>query len=283
MVGKMKVFTWELPAIMPESKEKEEAGRAKVTAYLLDWHEDEGKRRRPAVVICPGGGYHRLSQREGEPVAMEYLAMGYDAFVLWYTVAPGRFPKGLLELAFLVAHIKEHSEAWDIDPEKIVVSGFSAGGHLACSLGVFWNREFVYGPIKKTAQAVRPAGMILCYPVISSGKYCHEGSFKSLLGEDAGNEEIRDLVSLERQAGPHTPRTFLWHTVTDGTVPVQNSLLFAEALVEHGVNVELHLFPSGGHGLSLAREDTSKGQEELVEPVCQCWIRLAGEWMLQFR
>ncbi|MCI9147540.1 MAG: alpha/beta hydrolase [Hungatella sp.] len=274
----MKLLTWELPRLQSENG-GEEAGRATVAAYLLDWQEGEQKRMRPAVVICPGGGYHKLSEREGEPVAMEYLAMGYHAFVLRYTVAPGRFPQGLLELASLVAHIRDHGEEWGVDPAKVVVSGFSAGGHLACSLGVFWNREFVYGPIGRRAEEIRPDGMILCYPVITSGAYCHPGSFENLLGEEAGDEKKRRLVSLEMQAGPHTPKTFLWHTAKDATVPVQNALLFAEALAANGVNVEFHLFPSGGHGLSLAREDTSRGEESLVEPRCQCWIRLAGEWM----
>lgn len=273
----MRLLTWDLPRA--ESGNTEAMERAKVTAYLLDWHEEGPVKKRPAVVICPGGGYHRLSPREGEPVAMEYLAMGYHVFVLRYTVAPGRFPQSLWELASLVAHIRDHSEEWNIDPQKVVVSGFSAGGHLAGSLGVFWNREFVYGPLGRKAEEIRPDGMILCYPVISSGKYCHAGSFENLLGEEANEEEKRGLVSLEKQAGPHTPRTFLWHTATDETVPVQNSLLFADALIKSGVNVEFHLFPSGGHGLSLAREDTSKGQACLVEPGCQCWIRLAGEWM----
>ncbi len=274
----MKLLTWELDRPQRADSAGEDK-RAKVTAYLLDWQEGERERKRPAVVICPGGGYHRLSPREGEPVAMEYLAMGYHAFVLWYTVAPGRFPQGLLELASLVAHIRDHGEEWGVDPEKIVVSGFSAGGHLACSLGVFWNREFVYGPIGRRAQEIRPDGMILCYPVISSGEYCHPGSFENLLGEESGDEDKRSLVSLERQAGAHTPKTFLWHTTTDDTVPVQNSLLFAQALAANGVNVEFHLFPHGGHGLSLARVDTSRGEESLVEPGCQCWIRLAWEWM----
>ena len=274
----MKLLTWELPRLQSENG-GEEAGRATAAAYLLDWQEGEQKRKRPAVVICPGGGYHKLSEREGEPVAMEYLAMGYHAFVLRYTVAPGRFPQGLLELASLVAHIRDHSEEWGVDPAKVVVSGFSAGGHLACSLGVFWNREFVYGSIGRRAEEIRPDGMILCYPVITSGEYCHPGSFENLLGEEAGDEKKRRLVSLEMQVGPHTPKTFLWHTAADETVPVQNALLFAEALAANGVNVEFHLFPSGGHGLSLAREDTSRGEESLVEPRCQCWIRLAGEWM----
>lgn len=275
----MKLLTWDLPLVQPESGGSAKAERASVTAYLLDWGEDGTRKKRPAVVICPGGGYGHLSQREGEPVAMEYLAMGYHAFVLRYTVAPGRFPQGLLELALLVAQIREHSQEWEVDAEKIVVSGFSAGGHLACCLGVFWNREFVYGPIGRKAEEIRPDGMILCYPVITSGIYCHSGSFENLLGNEAKDQEKRELVSLEKQAGPHTPKTFMWHTMTDETVPVQNALFFADALVQSGVNVEFHLFPSGRHGLSLAREDTCKGQEDYIEPRCQCWIRLAGEWL----
>lgn len=276
--NRMKLLTWDLPLMQPEGDGREDDKAASVTAYLLDWGQEEEK-KRPAVIICPGGGYWRHSPREGEPIAMEYLAMGCHAFILQYTVRPGSFPEGLLELALLVAQIRERSQEWKVDSDKIVVSGFSAGGHLACSLGVFWNREFVYGPIGRKAEEIRPDGMILCYPVITSGIYCHEGSFKNLLGDQAANHEKRRLVSLEKQAGPHTPKVFMWHTFTDETVPVQNALLFADALVKNGVNLEFHLFPSGGHGLSLAREDTGNGQENLVEPRCQCWINLAGEWI----
>ncbi len=248
---------------------------AEYEAWILDWNQ----KLRPAVILCPGGGYRHLSPREAEPVAMQYLSMGCHAFVLRYSTAPARFPTALLELALLVSEVRAHAAEWGVDPDKIIVSGFSAGGHLACSLGAFWNREFVYEPLGVEMEAIRPNGMILCYPVISSGPCCHSGSFENLLGDDAGDEKKRMLVSLEHQVGSHTPKTFLWHTVTDQSVPVQNSLLLAEALVKHGVNLELHLYPTGCHGLALATEETTNGQERYLVPQCQSWITLVETWL----
>ena len=165
----MKYLTWEIKAPERPGTQNAEKETASVTAYLLDWSVEERKKVRPAVVVCPGGGYRFVSPREGEPVAMQYLSMGYHVFVLRYSVAPARFPTALWQLALLMSQIREHSEEWAVDPEKIVVSGFSAGGHLACSLGVFWNREFVYGPLGCDAKAIRPDGMILCYPEVITG------------------------------------------------------------------------------------------------------------------
>ena len=275
----MKLLTWKL--MLPSACGCRGEEKADATAYLLDWGEENTKKKRPAVVICPGGGYNHLAEREGEPVAMEYLSMGYHVFVLRYRVAPARFPEALWELALLLSQIREHSEEWNVDPEKIVVSGFSAGGHLAGSLGMFWNREFVYGPLGRRQEDIRPDGMILAYPVVTSGPYGHKGSFMHLLGEEADSKEKREFVSLELQAGSHTPKTFLWHTASDETVPVQNSLLLAEVLIKNHVSLEFHLFPSGPHGLSLATEDTCGGRPELIEPRCQSWISLAGEWLKQ--
>ncbi len=274
----MKFFTWDI-GLPKECGEDGGKGTARADAYLLDWSEDGAEKTRPAVVICPGGGYRTLSPREGEPVAMQYLSMGYHVFVLRYSVAPERFPTALWQLALLTAQIRDNSRQWLVDPEKIVVSGFSAGGHLACSLGAFWNREFVYGPLRREKEEIRPNAMLLSYPVITSGPYCHKGSFEKLLGEEADNKEKRHLVSLEYQVGPHTPKTFVWHTATDDSVPARNSLLLAENLIKSGVNVELHIFPTGCHGLSLATEDTCKGLEKMVVPQCQSWITLAREWL----
>lgn len=271
---------WKRNLFLPNSEgNAENSSTAEYEAYLLDWDQEMIRKRRPAVIICPGGGYGHLSCREGEPVAMKFLSMGYHAFVLSYSLAPVRFPTSLQELAMLVFEIRSHAEEWGIDKEKIVVSGFSAGGHLACSLGAFWNREFVYGPLGVNAEDIRPNGMILCYPVVTSGLYCHSGSFQNLLGDETGNEELRNLVSLEHQVGSHTPKTFLWHTVTDQSVPIYNSLLLAEALVKHQVNLEFHMYPIGGHGLALATEETSNGQEKYIVPQCQSWIYLADIWL----
>ncbi|MBS6952153.1 MAG: alpha/beta hydrolase [Enterocloster asparagiformis] len=252
---------------------------ADLTAYLLDPMKETADRLRPAVVICPGGGYTRLSEREDQPVAMEYLAAGFQVFSLHYSVAPAVFPRALMELALAVRLIRSHSAQWKVDPRRIVVSGFSAGGHLACSLGVFYNQDFLCNPLGLSPEEIRPDGLLLCYPVITSGEFCHAGSIESLLGAAAGETRQRRLVSLELQAGPHTPPTFLWHTSTDQTVPVENSLLFAQALRRHGVSLELHIYPTGRHGLSLATREVEGCDGRYYEPACQSWIGLAKTWI----
>ncbi len=154
----------------------------------------------------------------------------------------------------------------------MIVCGFSAGGHLSASLGVFWDREFVWEALGLTGEKVRPDGLILAYPVISSGEFAHRGSFEHLTGR-SGETKGEELLSLERQAGPQTPPVFMWHTAADGTVPVENSLLFAMALRKAGVSLELHIFPEGRHGLALASEETAKdmddGRGTYVVPACQ--------------
>lgn len=131
--------------------------------------------------------------------------------------------------------MRDHAGEWSIDPEQVIVSGFSAGGHLAGCLGTMWNQPFLSQALGRQAADLRPDGMLLCYPVITSGEYAHRGSFLHLLGrEAAGNDDARRLVSLELLAGPITPRTFLWHTWSDKSVPVENSLLMAQALRKAG-------------------------------------------------
>lgn len=266
---------------------KKQAGKNKLTeeaflnAYLLDPILIAPERKRPAVIICPGGGYGHLSDREGEPVAMQFLSMGVHAFVLNYSLAPDEFPYSLMELANAVNLVRSHASDWLIDPDKIVVCGFSAGGHLACSLGAFWNQEFLYKAMEVTAEDIRPNGMILGYPVITSGAFSHQGSFLNLLGTSAGDEAMQRLVSLELQVGSHTPKTFLWHTSTDDAVPVKNSYLLADALTEHGVSVEMHIYPAGCHGLSLATREVSGDDGRYIVPQCQSWISLAKTWLEQ--
>lgn len=252
---------------------------AELAIYLLDAVSVAPEKKRPMVIVVPGGGYRHCSDREKEPVAMKFLAMGYHACVLDYSVAPVRFPVALQELALAIAGIREHADEWLVDKNAILVCGFSAGGHLACSMGVFWNQPPAYEAIGKTAREVRPDGLILCYPVITSGEFRHEGSIMNLLGEDADDEDALELVSLEKQVTEDMPPVFLWHTVTDASVPVENSLLLAAALQNAHVNFEMHLYPSGRHGLSLATEETAGNQEGLLEPCCQNWISLVQSWI----
>lgn len=185
-----------------------------LTTYILD-DPMEGRAKRPAVVICPGGGYEFCSPREAEPIAMQFNAAGFHAFVLNYSVKPFKFPRALEELSMSVAMVRENAEEWMIEKNKIAVCGFSAGGHLACSLGMFWNTDIV----KRDDQANKPNAMILAYPVISSGTFAHEGSFNNL----CETEEQKKYTSLETQTSKDTPPAFIWHTFEDACVPVENS------------------------------------------------------------
>lgn len=257
----------------PEWEEK-----GKLYTYFLDsspeMHPDE---RRPLVLVCPGGGYEFTSDREAEPIVIQYLSMGFHAAVLRYSVAPARFPVALCQLAGAVCYLKQHAEEYHIDPDKIYVQGFSAGGHLTASLGVFWNRPFLKEALGMENEMFRPAGLILAYPVIKSGEFAHEGSFRNLLGDryDAKADEM----SLEKQVTKDTPPTFLWHTAEDTVVPVENSVLFFMALKNAGVPAELHIYPYGPHGLALANHETDNPAGVMVQEACQSWIRLVETWL----
>lgn len=254
---------------------------AVLTCYLKDNTEGKPDALRPAVIVCPGGCYAFCSTREAEPVAVQFLAMDCQAFVLNYSTAPNRFPTALMELAAAVALIREKAGEWHVDASRVVVCGFSAGGHLAASLGVFWDKEFLFRPLGLPKETIRPDGLILAYPVISAGAYAHGASFDNLTGEETSVP--RDFLSLELQAGRQVPPVFMWHTDTDATAPVENSLLFAMALKKAGVSLEYHIFPSGRHGLALANGETDKDEDDgrgaYVVPGCQIWIRLAEAWL----
>lgn len=248
--------------------------------YFLDSSiEMRPNEKRPVILMCPGGGYEMTSDREAEPMAMQFLAMGYHVAILRYSVCPVRYPAALLQVAESVLYLKEHADEYHIDPEKIVVQGCSAGGHLAANYGIAWNSPFLTKlmGMENDPERLCVAGLLLCYPVITSGEKAHEESFRNLLGEQY--EEKKDELSLENQVTPDTPPTFLWHTATDETVPVENSLYFFQACLQQGVSAELHIYPVGGHGLSLANEETCRANGIGVQKECQSWIGLAQTWL----
>lgn len=250
------------------------------TYILGDVMDGARNRKTPLVLICPGGGYAMTSNREAEPIALQFNSMGYQAAVLRYSCAPAVYPTALCEVAQSVKLIREHAEDWNVDAEKIIVMGFSAGGHLAASYGVFWNKSWLTEKMQCDKQLLKPNGLVLCYPVISSKEeIAHQDSIKNLLGESY--PEMKEQVSLEDKVGKHTPKTFLWHTFTDPVVPFWNSFRFAEALGKAGVPMEYHLYPQGGHGLSLANEQTANEEGKGVEKVCQSWVPLLRSWMLE--
>lgn len=263
--------------IQVEGSEKD----AYLETYILGNVMDDARNRKaPLVLICPGGGYARTSNREAEPIALQFNSMGYQAAVLRYSCAPAVYPTALCEVAQSVKLIREHAEDWNVDAEKIIVMGFSAGGHLAASYGVFWNEPWLAEKMQCDKKLLEPNGLVLCYPVISSKEeIAHQDSIKNLLGESY--PEMKEQVSLEEKVGKHTPKTFLWHTFTDPVVPFWNSFRFAEALGKAGVPMEYHLYPQGGHGLSLANEQTANEEGKGVEKVCQSWVPLLRSWMLE--
>ena len=256
--------------------------KADLYTYFLDNSEEiDPQRKRPVIVICPGGAYGMTSDREAEAIAVQFLAQGFHAVILRYSVAPARYPEALLELAGTVLFLRENAEKYHIDADKIVVQGSSAGGHLAASLGVFWKEAFLVERLDTDSEMLRPNGLMLSYPVITSGAYAHVGSFENLLGEDYADEEKRKSMSLELHVSRDTPKTFLWHTAPDDAVPVENSLLFFRALHALDIPAELHIYPVGGHGLGLANEETACANGYGIQKECQSWIRLACDWMKQ--
>ncbi|MCI9336400.1 MAG: alpha/beta hydrolase [Lachnospiraceae bacterium] len=261
---------------------------AKLVTYIQDESVEMDIPARPLVLVCPGGAYAFTSDREAEPLALQFLAMGYHAAVLRYSVAPATFPTSVCELAWSIRLIREHAEEWHVNPSRIIVLGCSAGGHLAASMGVFWNRDFLakaLGAEDADHRQWKPDGMILCYPVITSGEFAHRGSFDNVIGDREA--EISAMVgapalealSLESQVSADTPPAFLWHTYTDDAVPVENSLMFVNAMRRAGVAAELHIYPVGGHGLSLANRLTQGQGGSAVQKECSSWISLAHTWI----
>lgn len=234
--------------------------------------------KRPAVIVCPGGGYSNCSPRESEPIALRFSGDGYQSFTLDYPVAPDRYPSALLYLSAAVAWVRRNAEELGVIPDQIAVCGFSAAGHLCASLGALWNEEFISRQLSLADGENRPDAVILAYPVITSGEFAHAGSFQQLLGKDP-DPALLEKLSIEKSAGPHFPPTFLWTTYTDQIVPAENSLLLAARLRQCGVNVEFHMFRKGPHGMSLCDKTTGSIKGTLVSPHCAHWVTLCMEWL----
>ncbi|NCB92304.1 MAG: alpha/beta hydrolase [Clostridia bacterium] len=256
----------------------------KLYTYILDESEELFySHKRPAVIVCPGGAYRFKSDREAEVVAMKYLAAGNQAFVLQYSVAPSRYPSAMLELATAVAYVRSHAREYHIDPEKIVITGFSAGGHLCCSLGNLWDEPVIEKaltdayPVIEGKKMWKPDGMILCYPVVTMGEFTHEESRELLLGPGF-TEEMANALSLESRVSEKTVPTFLWHTQEDQDVPVENSLQLAVALRRNHVPFELHIYEKGCHGLSLCEKIIDNGTIQIPEDNAG-WMDLALRWL----
>ena len=237
--------------------------------------------RHPVVITLPGGGYAYTSPREADPVALQFLAAGFHSLTLYYSCAPDRYPAALLQVAATILWVRQNAEELHADPNRIFVLGFSAGGHLAASAGILWKEPILAETLGVDSRLLRPDGMILGYPVIMYNSLGHKGSFYNLLGKDLTDEEY-EKFSLEKRVDDDTSKAFLWHTWADGSVPVENTLELASALRRHNIPFELHVYPTGGHGLSVVNEQSSRpDQPALRDPHIATWMPLCIEWLKQ--
>ena len=261
---------------------------ATLTTYCYTSTKELKLSPRRAMIVCPGGGYSALSDRESEPIVAQYLAAGFATFLLTYSIkekAANFTP--LKEAALAIKYVREHADAYNVDPDYVFISGFSAGGHLAASAGILWDHPAIREAIGDAPQElVRPTAMVLSYPVITTGPFTHLHTSQRLCGKPLAEEknytdEEAAPFSLELHVRENTPPAFIWHTVADQAVPVQNSLLLASAYAAAKRPFELHVFPEGRHGLALCNDQTASGNEKNLVPHNEIWMPLSIKWLRQ--
>jgi acetyl esterase/lipase len=236
-----------------------------LTPYLPSKEKATGA----AIIVCPGGGYTHLADHEGGPVAEWLNSIGVAAFVLKYRLGPRyQHPAPLLDAARAIRLVRTRAGEWALDPGRVGILGFSAGGHVASTAGTHFDsgNAAAADPIDRVSS--KPSLMILIYPVITMRDKTHAGSKKNLLGDNP-SPELSALLSNDEQVTKETPPTFLVHTTTDTTVPVENSISFATALRKAGVPFELHLYERGPHGFGLGGKD----------PILATWPDRCADWL----
>jgi len=243
-----------------------------VTPTLLPFFPEKDKANGTAVIICPGGGYMFLAyQHEGIAVAKKFAENGITAFVLKYRLPSDKIMADrsigpLQDAQRAIQLVRENAAAWGIDPKKVGIMGFSAGGHLAATATTHYDTPVI--PVTE-GNSVRPDFSMLIYPVISMGKYTHQGSKENLIGANASQKTV-DAFSNEKQVKADTPPVFLVHSQDDDVVPVQNVLMFYEAMIAHKVKGELNCYQSGGHGYGM-NNPTTKDE----------WFASGLKWLYQ--
>lgn len=237
---------------------------------------NRGDRKRPCMIVCPGGGYSMCSQREAEPIALQFLPDGFNVFVIRYSVAPHRFPTQLREVAALMELIYRNADEWNCDTSKIAIIGFSAGGHLAAHYSTMYDCK----EVREVFPESKPVNAsVLCYAVITADPAGgHMGSFDNLLGKTERTKDEIDYFSCDRNVKETTPPAFLWHTAEDNCVPVINSILYAKALSEKKVPFELHIYPYGCHGAATCDKHTLDNVDDKMLHNT-AWIPAARKWL----
>ncbi len=248
---------------------------ASFTTYCPDnYSEFSTNRRRKAVIVIPGGGYSMVSEREAEPIALQFIKEDIASFVLDYTVGDFEFPTPIDEVFATILYIRKNAKKYHINPNKISLIGFSAGGHLASSSAMMWNDEYFKILFNTTNDKLKINGLLLGYPVITMDeKNSHLGTVELRTHK---NEELKEKFSVEKHITNDFPKTFIWLTASDPLVPAYNSLTLAQELVNHNIMVELHMYPTGPHGLALANDNTTIMDKTPTDyPDVHTWIEHA--------
>lgn len=247
--------------------------KAENIPHLIPFVQEESGKPYPCMIVLPGGGYEGLSAQEANPVAGWLNGLGISAFVLHYSIAPARHPQPYYDVRRAIQWVRAHAADFNIDPNRVGVLGFSAGGHLAGSAATMWEDPDLTIGDELDPVSCRPDLAVMCYPVVTAEPdVCHEGSVLNLMG-DHPSEKAREQFCLEKRASSNTPPVFLWHTADDAAVPVDNAFLMAQALGRAGVDYELHIFPEGEHGLGLCSIDVRRNH------YVGRWRELCAQWL----
>ena len=279
-----------------------------LTTYILsDSAELLKGKKRPAVMVCPGGGYLGCSDREAEPVALRFASMGYHAFVLRYStynngvlkfdlserdkkVNPKSvYPAPMRDIGKAFLLIRQYADEWLLDVDKIAICGFSAGAHNCAMYSVYWQDPIIYEFFAEEAALFKPAATIMGYGISDyhqmMGEYADPvakamstAATFAFLGTETPSEEMLNAISPALHIGKNTPPMFLWATAADALVPVENTTCMATALAQAGIPFEVHIFEQGPHGLSLADQASAGSQFEINLDV-EKWIDLVRAWL----
>ena len=248
-----------------------------LTGYVRSPYPEIKPKARPAMLVLPGGGYGFLSEREGEPVALNFLSKGYSSFVLKYSINTAH-PVPLIEACMAMVYIRENADKFGIDPQSVVAIGFSAGGHLTGMLATMSDEQEVRDVLGARYSLAKPDAVILSYPVITmNDDYTHGGTRRIISG---GGAVPYDKLSIEKRITCESVPAFIWHTMEDNCVPVENSLNVALAYKRAGVPFALHIFEKGFHGLSLCNEEVYNS-EDIYKSFGHVdkWFDLALDWL----